>query len=64
MFLPIPIPAYLFGIIYLAAEYYMGKRGNTNIGHDAHFWGAVFGIVFTIILKPTLIGEFIYKITN
>lgn len=64
MFLPIPIPAYLFGIIYLAAEYYMGKKGNTNIGHDAHFWGAIFGIVFTIILKPTLMTAFIKQITN
>ena len=62
MFLPIPIPAYLFGLLFLGIEYYLGKRGSDNIGHDAHFWGAVFGAVFTIILKPSLATDFIQQI--
>ncbi len=62
MFLPIPIPAYLFGLIFLGVEYYLGKRGQGNIGHDAHFWGAVYGVLFTIILKPALIQSFIDQI--
>jgi len=32
----------------------MARRGRDNIGHSAHFWGAVFGVAFTIALKPTL----------
>lgn len=59
LFLPVPIPAYLFGIIFLAVEYYLGKRGQTNIGHDAHFWGAIYGAVFTILLKPALVLNFL-----
>ena len=62
MFLPIPIPAYLFGLLFLGIEYYLGKRGSDNIGHDAHFWGAVFGAAFTIILKPSLVSEFFQRI--
>lgn len=62
LFLPFPIPAYLFGAVFLGVEYYLGKRGNSNIGHDAHFWGAVHGVVFTIILKPNLIISFIEQI--
>ena len=50
--LPVPIPSPIFGILYIAYEIYMGKRGNDNIGHDAHLWGAIFGLVFTIALKP------------
>ncbi len=49
-FIPIGIPAPLFGIAYLAYAAYMAKRGTSNIGHNAHFWGAIFGIVFTIAL--------------
>lgn len=49
MFFAIPIPAWLFGILYLAFSAYMAKRGNDNIGHSAHFWGGVFGLVFTYI---------------
>ena len=62
--LPIPIPAFVFGIIFLSAEYYMSKKGNTNIGHTAHFWGAIHGIVFTLVLKPTLLLSFINQLKN
>ena len=64
LFIPIPIPAYLFGVLFLGIEYYLGKRGQSNIGHDAHFWGAVYGIVFTFVLKPSLMADFISKITG
>lgn len=62
MFIPIPIPAAIFGVLYLIYSWYMAKRGTDNIGHDAHFWGAVFGFVFTAILKPTLVLAFIDQI--
>jgi membrane associated rhomboid family serine protease len=60
--IPIPIPAPVFGVLYVAYEYYMGKRGGDNIGHDAHLWGAVFGVVFTIALKPSLFLSFLEQI--
>lgn len=62
MFIPVPIPAYLFGFIILGIEHYLSRRGNTGIAHDAHFWGSVFGIVFTLVLKPSLAIDFIHKI--
>ena len=43
-FIPIPIPSWLFGILYLVYSAYMGKRGQDNIGHNAHFWGSVYGV--------------------
>lgn len=49
LFLPIPIKAWLYGIIYLAFEIYSEKNRKTNIAHDAHISGAVFGIVFILI---------------
>ncbi len=63
-FIPIGIPAFVFGIIYLAFSAYMSKRNTDNIGHDAHFWGAVFGFVFPLILKPQLFTQFISVIKN
>ena len=62
IFLPIPIPAYLFGLLFLGVEYYLDKKGGSNIGHNAHFWGAIHGVVFTIILKPQLITYFIEQL--
>ncbi|MEZ5023487.1 MAG: hypothetical protein R2728_09555 [Chitinophagales bacterium] len=40
----------------------MAKRGTDNIGHDAHFMGAVFGFVFTGLLKPALFINFYHKV--
>lgn len=62
LLLPFPIPGFVFGILYLAYSWYMAKKQADNIGHDAHFWGAIFGIVFTAALKPALITDFIGKI--
>ncbi len=62
LFIPIPIPAPVFGVLYIAYEYYMGKRGGDNIGHDAHLWGAIFGVVFTLALKPSLFLNFLDQI--
>ncbi len=54
----IPIPGIIFGIIYLIYSYQMSKRNIDNIGHDAHFWGAVYGFCFPLIFKPQLIVHF------
>ncbi len=43
-----PLPAIIFGVAFLWYSNYMAKRSLDNIGHDAHFWGAVFGLVFTL----------------
>lgn len=60
----IPVPGIVFGIIYLVYSYYMSKKQVDNIGHDAHFWGAVYGFVFPLLLKPQLIKHFIYSLFN
>ncbi|TXE19682.1 rhomboid family intramembrane serine protease [Psychroserpens burtonensis] len=53
-FIPLPIPAYIFGIVYLLYSIYGMKKRVGNIGHDAHFGGAVGGYVITLILMPSL----------
>jgi membrane associated rhomboid family serine protease len=49
IFIPVAIPGYIFGALYLILSAYLNKRGGGNINHGAHFWGAVFGLVFTIV---------------
>jgi membrane associated rhomboid family serine protease len=58
----IPIPGILFGIIYLIYSLYMGKKNIDNIGHDAHFTGAVFGFIFPLIVDFRLLNMFIEKL--
>jgi membrane associated rhomboid family serine protease len=53
--IPIPIPAYVFGIGYLLYSIYGMKKSIGNIGHDAHFGGAVGGYVATLLMFPILL---------
>ena len=64
IFIPIQLPAYIFGLLYLAYSYFMSKRDKDNIAHDAHFVGSLFGLLFPIILNPALIQNFIFQITH
>jgi len=54
----IDIPGFVIGIAYLSYSWYMARRKLDNIGHDAHFLGAVFGLFFMFIYLPRLFVEF------
>ena len=51
-FIPIPIPSYVVGVGYLLFSIYGMKTKLGNIGHDAHFGGAVGGYLMTLFLAP------------
>jgi len=55
MFIPIPLPAYVLGIGYLLYSIYGMKSRLGNIGHTAHFGGAVGGYLSTLIFMPSLL---------
>jgi len=63
-FIPVGIPAFVFGPLYLLYSAYMAKQANDNVGHTAHLTGSVFGFVFPILFYPDLIIRFINIITN
>ena len=54
-FIPIPIKAYIVGIGYLLYSIYGMKSRMGNIGHTAHFGGAIGGYAITLLFKPDLL---------
>lgn len=67
--IPPIIPGFVFGPLYLVLSAYMAKRGGDNINHSAHFWGAVWGIVFVIVTCLLLtefnpITHFLVQVSN
>ena len=56
-FIPIPIQAYIFGIGYLLYSIYGMKAKRDNIGHSAHFGGAIAGYALTLFREPVMITE-------
>jgi membrane associated rhomboid family serine protease len=60
----VPMPGILFAVLYLLYSYYEAKRAAGFVNHEAHFYGAVFGFLFTIFLKPDLFVTFLNSITS
>ncbi|PIB37102.1 rhomboid family intramembrane serine protease [Reichenbachiella sp. 5M10] len=58
------IPGFIMGAIYLIYSYMKGKEMSDNINHDAHLIGAVFGIVFSVIMDPGVLSSFISQIAD
>lgn len=54
IFLPIPLPAFVFGLLYLVITSYLARRGGSGINHSAHLWGSLYGIFFLIITGFTI----------
>jgi membrane associated rhomboid family serine protease len=53
-----PLPAIIYAVAYLAYTYYMDHQNQGNINHSAHLWGAAYGVIFTIVMEPRVIGVF------
>ncbi len=64
MFIPIGIPAVAFGGLYLIYCVYASKNSRDNINHDAHFFGALTGLIFTVIFVPGIVQHFIAALTG
>ncbi len=64
IFIPIPIPAWIFGALYLGYTIFMSKKENTRIGHSAHLWGAVYGMFYLLLIKPELYLWFFNQILS
>ncbi len=62
LFIPIPFVVYAVG--YIAYSIYMDKKGTDNVGHSAHLWGALYGVVFMILSYPHSVQIFMDEIMH
>lgn len=56
--IPFPIPALLFGVIFLVVSSTLISRDNRRIAHEGHLGGAVAGMVLTILMVPAVVPHF------
>ncbi|HEY8586036.1 MAG TPA: rhomboid family intramembrane serine protease [Rhodanobacter sp.] len=57
--LVIPMPAIVYAVLYTAYSIYMDRRGEGNVNHSAHLWGAAYGMVFTLLVEPRVLAHFL-----
>lgn len=60
----LPVPAILFALAYTGYSVYMNHRGGDRINHNAHLSGAAYGVLFTVLMEPRVIGHFLAELGN
>jgi len=58
----IPMPAFIGVLVFFVFEHLMSRSGKTNIAHDAHIWGGLFGIIFIFVVEPSAILDFVVQV--
>lgn len=56
------LPGYILGGLFIVYSIIMSKRNSDNINHDAHLFGAIYGVIFTLLLRPSTFAYFIEAI--
>lgn len=57
-------PGIVWAIVYIIYSYKKGQQANDHINHDAHLWGAIYGVVFTLLILPETIPAFISQVMD
>jgi membrane associated rhomboid family serine protease len=54
----VPMPAIIYAVLYVGYSIYMDQRGQGNINHSAHLWGAAYGVIFTVVVDHDALSRF------
>ena len=60
----LPMPAILYAVMYIGYSIYMDKRGGDNINHSAHISGAIYGVLFMLLMEPRFGGAFLQRLMS
>ena len=58
----LPLPAIVYGVLYVGYSVWMDRRGHDNVNHSAHLWGAGYGVLFTLLLEPRVGPAFLQEL--
>jgi membrane associated rhomboid family serine protease len=62
--LVVPMPAIVYAVLYTAYSIYMDRRGQGNVNHSAHLWGAAYGVIFTLLMDGRVLPYFLNQLVH
>jgi len=64
LYIAICMPGFVFGAGYMIYTYYQGRKSKDNINHDAHLYGALYGLLFCLIVYPSSLLVFYEQVRH
>jgi len=60
----LPVPAIIYAVLYVVWSIYADRRRADNVNHSAHLWGAAYGVAFTAVMEPRVLGLFLSQLAS
>ncbi len=54
---PVPLPSWVYAVLFMIISLYGIGRGGSLIGHDAHIGGALAGIIGAVVYNPSVVYQ-------
>ena len=64
IFIPVPIPGFIYAIGYVAYSFWKDRQGGGNVNHSAHLSGAIYGVLFMLAMEPRVASVFLHQLMN
>lgn len=60
----LPVPAIVYGVFFVGYSFWMDRQGHGNTNHNAHLSGAIYGVLFMLLMEPRIAGIFAQRLLN
>ena len=60
----LPVPAIVYGAFFVGYSIWMDRQGGDNTNHNAHLSGAIYGVLFMLLMEPRIAGYFLQRLVN
>lgn len=60
----LPVPAIVYGALFVGYSFWMDRQGGDNTNHNAHLSGAIYGVLFMLLMEPRIAAYFLQRLMN
>ncbi|MDQ3286781.1 MAG: rhomboid family intramembrane serine protease [Pseudomonadota bacterium] len=60
----LPVPAIVYAVAFVGYSFWADRQGGGNTNHNAHLSGAIYGILFMLLMEPRVGGVFLQRLMS